>query len=184
MKKVFFAALFSLTAAAFLAAGYLLKQKSSLPVYGHFPDFKLTEKSGKEISASDLKGKVWIVDFIFTRCAGQCPMMSGKMVELQENLKGIHFISFTVDPEYDMPEKLSVYAKICSADPARWFFLTGKREMLDLVTTGLHMNKLGDPMMHSASFVLVDKNGDVRGYYDANDSERLKQLKKDALSLF
>ena len=152
---------------------------SNLPVYARVPEFKLTERSGRQVRLRDLKGVPWIADFVFTRCAGICPMMTSKMSALAREMPEARLVSFSVDPEYDSPEVLAGYAKNYDADSDRWFFLTGPRETLNTVTIELHMNKIDEPMMHSASFVLIDAAGTVRGYYDSNDSDALEKLKRD-----
>ena len=150
-----------------------------LPIYGRVPGFKLAERSGRQITLRDLKGTPWIADFIFTRCAGICPMMTSTMNTLAHEMPEARFVSFSVDPEYDTPEILAGYAKSYEADGQRWMFLTGARDTLNDITTELHMNKIDEPMMHSASFVLIDKAGNVRGYYDSNEAEALQKLKRD-----
>src|SRR3989338_7731977 len=78
---------------------------------------------GGEITKASLAGKPWVVDFIFTRCPGACPLMSLKISGLQETLpKEIGFLSFTVDPEYDTPSILSEYAGRYHAQDGRWYF--------------------------------------------------------------
>ena len=152
---------------------------SPLPSHGAVPDFTLTEKSGSQISLSDLKDKVWVAAFIFTRCAGQCPLMSQKMGRLQQEIKEARLVSFSVDPDYDTPPVLADYAKLYDADAQRWLFLTGDKEVLNRVAQGFHVTGLGDPMFHSVSFALVDPSGQIRGYYDSGDEQKMKQLSRD-----
>ncbi len=163
---------------------FLLKEPApkplpALPIYARVPDFVLTERNGRKVSLSDLAGRPWIADFVFTRCAGICPMMSSKMAGLAKELKGTQLVSFSVDPEYDSPAVLTEYAKNYEADPVQWLFLTGERETLNRITTSLHMNKIDEPMMHSGSFVLIDAHGAVRGYYGSDDPEFTEKLKRD-----
>ncbi len=172
-----------------------------LPVLGEAPAFSYAERSGKPFGSEDLKGKVWIADFIFTRCAGICPLMANHMRMLQDRLKqkkNIRFVSFSVDPEHDTPEVLFKYAEKFSADRDRWLFLTGpKQEIFNLSERSFHLG-VGDvpekdrqavdqSVMHSSKFALVDSKGKIRGYYDSqtmNDFDRLiedaKTLLKDA----
>lgn len=157
--------------------------KNPLPSYGQVPDFTLTEKDGSWVTLETLKGKVWVADFIFTRCAGQCPIMNQKMRGFQEELPDLTLVSFSVDPDTDTPEVLAEYAKSYGADPDRWLFLTGDKETLNRVAQGFHVTGLGDPMFHSVSFALVDPQGEIRGYYDSNDAKRLEDLIKDAHDL-
>jgi cytochrome oxidase Cu insertion factor (SCO1/SenC/PrrC family) len=92
--------------------------------FGAVPPFSLAERDGRRISLSDLKGKVWIVNFIYTNCPDTCPIQSARMRQIQEdfeNEKDLRLVSITVDPARDTPEVLSEYARRFSADPARWF---------------------------------------------------------------
>ena len=148
------------------------------PVYAAVPEFELTERDGSTVKLSDLKNKIWIADFIFTRCQAQCPLLSSRMELLHKELPGILTVSFTVDPEFDTPTVLSEYAGRFSADK-QWFFLTGPKERIDRVAKGLHVNGPDEPVFHSASFVLVDGSGQVRGYYGASDEASMEKLKHD-----
>src|SRR3989338_773854 len=111
-----------------------------LPGYGTVPAFTLVERSGRLFQGKDLKGKVWIADFIFTRCQGQCPIMSQQMSRLHPRLKDITFVSFSVDPEFDTAEVLSRYADSYRADPKRWYFLTCDTGTLNQISSSFHMN--------------------------------------------
>ncbi|HEY7676747.1 MAG TPA: SCO family protein, partial [Candidatus Methylomirabilis sp.] len=98
------------------------------PVYGRVPDFSLVERSGRRVEASNLQGKVWIADFIYTHCTDTCPLQSAQMARLQKEYAGIpdlRLVSITVDPARDTPQVLAWYAARFGADPARWLFLTG-----------------------------------------------------------
>lgn len=146
------------------------------------PSFVLRDAASRSFSAADLAGRAWIADFIFTRCAGQCPLMSSQMSGLAAELPEARFVSFSVDPAYDTPERLAEYARRYEA-PDRWSFVTGDAAEIGRVTAALGMGALGDPMMHSSSFVLVDGKGRVRGYYDAKDADAMERLKKDTRAL-
>ncbi len=158
-------------------------KKKELPVYGIAPSFVLTDEKGHAFKSEELKGRVWVADFIFTRCQGQCPIMSSQMLGLQNASKDVDFVSFSADPDFDTPSVLLAYAERLGADLERWRFLTGSRESLNSVAAGFRMNKVDEPLFHSASFVLMDPAGRVRGYYDANDAERMQSLKKDLKAL-
>lgn len=156
---------------------------SVLAVFGQAPDFSLTERSGQAFSRSDLAGKPWIADFIFTSCAGQCPLMSLQMARLQREFgseSGFQFVSFTVDPERDTPEVLAQYADHYGAEKERWFFLTGPKPEIDRITKGFFLSPADQPAMHSIRFVLIDRQGRMRGYYDSSDPPSTKQLVHDA----
>ena len=165
-----------------VVTAFILSQhpKSPLPLYGTVADFTLTDRNGQPISLKDLKGKIWVADFIFTHCAGQCPMMSRQMSRLQKQLpSSITLVSFTVDPNRDTPQALADYAKSYGADSNRWFFLTGSKETLNRVTTSFYMDPADDPNLHSVRLVLVDRRARIRGYYDGTDDQAIQKLFSD-----
>jgi protein SCO1/2 len=159
--------------------------------YGTVPEFTLTERDGSLVSLQQLRGKIWIADFIYTSCTDTCPLQSAMMEKLQQEYAAnpdIQLVSFTVDPERDTPEVLTTYAATFKADPKRWYFLTGqKQRILRLVQEGFHLGVTTlssdvDPAAtigHSSRFVLVDKEGRIRGYYDTGDPEAVVRLKND-----
>ena len=165
---------------------------TALPAYGRLPDFSLTDDRGEAITREMLAGSVWVADFIFTRCAGQCPLMSAQMSKLRQALgdrPGLRFVSFSVDPSYDTPEILAAYAARYGATPDRWLFVTGAHdEMTALAQQGFHLG-LGEggspqePITHSVRLVLVDQRGVIRGYYDATEVEAMGRLQDDARRL-
>ena len=105
------------------------------------------------------------------------------MAQLQRELPGAGLLSFSVDPAYDSPQVLSGYAERYEADGKRWMFLTGDHDVLNRITVALKMNPIGDPAFHSTRLVLLDASGQVRGYYDAGDEERIEALRKDVRQL-
>ena len=174
---------------SFLYTEFKSSAKSSLPRLSIVPDFTLTERSGAKLPLSDLKGKAWIADFIFTNCGGSCPIMSSTMASFQEQLKSVNnvlLVSFTVDPERDTPEALRDYADLYKASASRWLFLTGEKEKINYLTRqGFHLAVAADssstlePIIHSTMFVLVDRQGVIRGYYDSSDEKALEKIVAD-----
>ncbi|MSS73026.1 MAG: redoxin domain-containing protein [Candidatus Latescibacteria bacterium] len=169
------------------------RRPSPLPVYGSVPDFELTERSGRTVRLADLKGRIWVADFIFTSCAGPCPMLSQQMSGFQTALARapeIRLVSFSVDPERDTPAVLSEYAARYKADRERWLFLTGDRTTVyRLIREGFRLTVEEEPesegqILHSLRFALVDRAGQVRGYYNGDDPESLRRLLPDVDRLF
>ena len=166
-----------------------------LSQFGAVPDFSLTERSGKNLKLGELRGKIWIADFIYTNCTDTCPMQTATMAKLQDqwaNEANLQFVSFSVDPAHDTPAVLSEYAGRYKADAKRWLFLTGgKEEIGRLVQEGFRLSAVPSPdsgeqsgvILHSPRFVLVDKRTQIRGYYDSRDPEALQRLKKDVATL-
>lgn len=135
-----------------------------------------------------MRGRVWVADFIFTRCIGPCPMLSANMQALQSQLpKSVGLVSFTVDPDHDSPEVLNVYARKFSADPQRWFFVTGdKPALLRLFREGFQVAYDQDAagnISHATNFVLVDAEARIVRYYDGLDPADLDRLIADAKKL-
>lgn len=159
------------------------------------PDFALTAVTVDGTSPFDrraMRGRAWIADFVYTRCAGPCPMLTASMARLQKRLpKSIGLLSFTVDPDHDEPEVLTLYARKFKADPQRWFFLTGdKPELIRLVRDGFLLPIVenaavtpGERFAHSTKFVLIDADARVRGWYDGEDAKDLARLEADAKRL-
>ena len=145
----------------------------------------------QRVTLHDLAGKVWVADFIFTNCGGTCPLMTEKMRKLQDALPpAVHFVSFTVDPARDTTKILAAYAKEHAANQERWSFLTGdKQDLFDICIKGFKLpldtegGTPAEPIAHSTRFVLVDKKGDIRGYYSGTEEEELKRLASDVKSI-
>ena len=156
------------------------------------PDFTLTAVTIDGTSPFDrsaLRGRAWIADFVYTRCTGPCPMLSAGMAGLQKRLPpSIGLLSFTVDPDHDSPEVLTLYARRFGADPQRWFFLTGdKPELIRLIGDGFLLPVAesaaaspGERVAHSSKFVLIDSEARVRGWYDGDETSSLDKLAADA----
>jgi cytochrome oxidase Cu insertion factor (SCO1/SenC/PrrC family) len=164
-----------------------------LPVLGEVPDFSLIEANGQPLRRRDLQGRVWIASFIFTHCAGTCPIMTFHMKKLQAELPArddLRLVSFTVDPDRDTPEVLQAYAKREGADTTRWLFLTGEKKPIhELAQKGFRLavaegqGSEEEPILHSTKFVLVDKQARIRGYYDGNDNAACALLVRDAQAI-
>ena len=163
--------------------------------YGSVPEFTLTERDGSLVSLQQLRGKIWVADFIYTNCTDTCPLQSTMVAKLQQEYAtkpDFQLVSFTVDPERDTPQALTTYATKYQADGKRWYFLTGQRDrIVRLVEEGFHLAVATFPsdtdpsgvIGHSPRFVLVDKDAHIRGYYDSRESEALVRLKNDIDSL-
>jgi protein SCO1/2 len=163
-----------------------LRQRS-VSSYGTVPSFQLTNQNGQPFGSAQLAGKIWIADFVYTTCPGPCPMISSRMSELQKPLEktDVHLVSFSVDPEKDTPAVLRGYAEKLQAEPERWDFLTGPRSAIyQLSHDGfkLAVSDGGDAQgvpVHSTRMVLVDRHGQIRGYYDAAEPDAMTKLLAD-----
>jgi protein SCO1 len=173
----------TLLAAAALAALAGCSRPQPPVVYGEVPHFTLTSESAEAFDSQTLAGKVWVADFMFTRCMGPCPRMSSRMHWLQKqtaDVADLRLVSFTIDPEHDTPAVLAEYARRFRAAPGRWRFLTGPAATLqELNRNGFKLGDIDGSMMHSTRFVLVDRRGRIRGYYRTEEGESLDPLVAD-----
>jgi protein SCO1/2 len=167
------------------------RQHSDLPKLFPVPDAQLVNEKGNAVTLAANKGSVTVYDFIFTSCAGTCPIMTNNMRALTKQIDKdapVRFVSISVDPTRDTPQVLAEYAKRVRNDE-RWTFLTGKRE--DIVRLSVDGFKLaagdpgagGDPLLHSSKFAVADKEGMIRAYYDGADGTATADVAKAVTAL-
>jgi protein SCO1/2 len=150
------------------------------------PEFLLTRQDEKPFGTADLKGKVWVADFIYSTCPGPCPMISTNFAELQEPLMAassdVQMVSISIDPKHDTPEVLRRYAEAYGAKE-RWHFLTGDPvKVLDLVNKGFLISVVrpeGQEIIHGTHLALVDRDGWIRKFYNGEKAEDLKSVVGD-----
>lgn len=184
----------SLAVASVLARGER-DTDAELPVLGQVPDAALVDQRGERLTTADLRGRVTIVNFIFTRCTTVCPVTSMKMQRLAERTRSaagsIQLLSVSVDPAHDTPAVLREFASRYAADPLRWRFVTGdpaavRAAVEDGFKIGIEQRgEVGGvpDIVHGGHFVLVDQSLAIRGYYSSDEGERLDALVADALRL-
>lgn len=215
-RLVISAALAAVTATLLIVVALIARRDASsaaptdlerLGRYGEVPFFALTERSGRRVTRDDLRGSVWVLDFVYTECTETCPTQSLAFAQLQREFAadtGLRFVSITVDPAHDTAMVLRSYAERYGATE-RWLFLTGdKRTIYCLARDGFRL-AVADPrsaessecggiswlappaawashgsqglVMHSARLVLVDRRGQIRAYHLATDPESLTRLR-------
>jgi protein SCO1/2 len=163
------------------------------PVLSTITPFQLVDQTGQPFTEEALRGHVSIVSFVFTRCDTICPVISMKMARIQDKTfdvgKQVKLVSFSVDPTYDTPERLTQYATKYGADPERWRFITGPYDHVFKLVEGPFMTSMmrvedrpsGAPdIRHGGYFLLVDANLQVRGVYDSDLINQLDALMRDA----
>lgn len=158
------------------------------PVWGPVGDFTLQDQDGRPFGRADLNGRIWVMDFIFTRCPSFCPQMTRTLEELAQAWRhdeGVSFLSFTVDGAHDTPEVLRAYAAQVQPPIPRWTLLTGDPAAIRSLclqsfklAIGENMDERGD-ITHSTRFVLVDAEGNIRGAYEALDPDSRARLEAD-----
>ncbi len=157
-----------------------------LPKLWDAPPFEFASQAGRPLGNAELRGQVWIANFIFTQCTSICPTMTAKMVLLQRNLGApqLRFVSFSVDPQNDTPTVLKEYAGIWRPSETRWWLLATDAENLARVAKGFGVtvqktDDVDDPILHSNRFFLVDPRGLIRGAYLSDDEEAIERLIDD-----
>ena len=156
---------------------------AKLPDYGEVPAFHMTSSKGHAFDGSELAGKVWAVDFIYTNCPAACPMMTSKMQRVEKQIRGeqdVRLVSISVDPARDTPPVLTAFANRYGGPTPQWIFLTGAPATVHLLAyTTFHVGDVLGKIEHSTKFMLIDKHGHIRGYYSTFDTEGIPTLLHD-----
>lgn len=146
------------------------------PLNWETEDFSFTDQNNEDFGSSDLEGKVWLADFVFTNCTTVCLPMMANMKAVQEELQAqgmdVEIVSFSVDPEIDTPETLKSYAESYGADLTRWHLLTGYSQeeiaefALENFKTIARKPEDETQVIHGTSFYLIDHEGVIMKDYD------------------
>lgn len=143
-------------------------------VYHTIPHFELTNQEGKIISDKSTEGTIYVANFFFSTCKTVCPKMNEQVHRVQEafkDIKDIHILTFTVDPDNDTVAALAEYAKKMNADNSKWWFLTGPKDSIyQLAREGFlvpaSLGETANDFFHSQDLILIDKEKRMRGIYD------------------
>ena len=148
--------------------------------------FRFIDQRSDTVSDKIVKDKIYVADYFFVTCPGICKDMATQMQRLYkefEHNSEFLLLSHTSKPEEDTPEVLMAYSKkygVTNQD--KWLFLTGnKKELYDVARSQYHIvdekgNGDAEDFIHTERFVLVDKQGYIRGYYDGTDSLEVNKL--------
>ncbi len=167
------------------ASWVIQKANSSydIPILKPVPEFSFINQDGDPFTEKDLNDKITILDFIFTSCAGPCPIMTHNMTGLYQSfnqVEEVQFVSITVDPDVDTQDILKQYAKINGVNDDRWQFITSNIEAIkDLKKNGFMLYAEELPRGHAIKFVLIDQNGQIRKYFDGTEEASMAVLMKD-----
>ena len=160
--------------------------------YHSIAEFKLINQNGDTITQAFYKDKIYVADFFFTTCQTICPIMTDHMYEIQKRTISdpeILLLSHTVTPEIDSVAQLNRYAKQKLVNPAKWNLVTGdKKQIYDLARRSyLAVKTSGDggpyDMIHTENFMLIDKQRQIRGFYDGTNPEAVETLLEDIKTL-
>ena len=179
--------IFMLGSLGFLVIDKATKSRiDNIGIIGQVPSFSLTNFDGSIITEKQLNNKISIVSFIFTQCEGACPIMSENMSVLQGRFSSsddIQFLSITTDPDYDTLEILNEYSSNYSNN-SNWFFLRGNiLDIIELSEKGFFLSAALLPAGHSTRLVLVDKELNIRKYYEGTIESNIFELQSDIVTL-
>lgn len=161
--------------------------------YHTISDFYLQNQDGDWVTKDVLNGKLGVVNYFFATCPSICPLMNGKVAKVYHKFEEsgeVMFLSHTVMPEVDSAEALKAYAEIYDAQTESWMFLTGdKGHLYELARKSyLIAPDMNDPnythgsendFIHTENVALIDKKGQIRGFYDGTSDAEMKQLAED-----
>ena len=171
-------------------ASWVIKKANSsydIPILKPVPEFSFINQDGDPFTEKDLNDKITVLDFIFTSCAGPCPIMTHNMTGLYRSfsqVEEVQFVSITVDPDVDTQDILKQYAKINGVNDDRWQFITSNIEAIkDLKKNGFMLYAEELPRGHAIKFVLIDQNGQIRKYFDGTEDASMAVLMKDITNL-
>ncbi len=161
---------------------------ADLPILGEVPYFQFKNENGENFGTNELRGKVYIANFMFTSCTTFCPDLLRKVQLIQHRMRGVidraAIVSFTVDPQTDTTEVLSSKAREVKANPNVWRFVNSSaQETKNLLVNGFKVpvgektiaNNVMD-VAHSNKLVLVDQDGKIRGYYSTEKDDINKMM--------
>lgn len=155
-------------------------------------NFSFLNQEGERITQAEVEGKVYVAEYFFTTCGTICPKMNDQMRRIQfefANNDEVRLMSFTVDPEVDTVAQMKRYADDHGAKRGQWHFLTGSKEDLYHLARksffvlkpaeAQNLGDVGSDFIHTNNFVLVDRVGRIRGYYDGTSKKEVDKLMKD-----
>ncbi len=170
----------------------IMNQEIVDTVFRTIPAFSFIDQDSAVFSSENTKGKIYVANFIFTRCGLICPKVTNQLARVQDaflDKDDVIFVSHTVDPLYDKPHVLKKYAIKNDAIKNKWFFVTGdKGELYKMALKGYFIpvsdasvyNKAitnpDEAFIHSEKMILVDKEGVIRGFYDGADPKEIDRL--------
>lgn len=158
-------------------------------IYHTIKDFQFVNQDSVTVTKETVNGKIYVADFFFTTCRTICPIMKSQMVRVNEAIKDmpdVLIMSHSIDPEYDTVGLLHDYAERLGAKSDKWYFVTGQPRdyVFDLAQTSYFSTAMEDKtepdgFVHSGAFLLVDKEGRLRGKYDGTKEDDVNRLIED-----
>ncbi len=154
-------------------------------VYHVIAPFQFVDQDSVNVTNSTFRGKIYVTDFFFTTCRTICPIMKTQMLRVYEATKempDVLILSHTIDPEYDTVALLRDFARRLGVESNRWHFVTGAKDSIYKIAqtsyfaTAMEDKTEPDGFIHSGAFLLIDKQGRIRGKYDGTKEDDVNRL--------
>lgn len=176
------------------------KMKTALPIFGErevlngdtiyhrIAPFQFVDQDSATVTNETFKNKIYVADFFFTTCRTICPIMKTQMLRVYEQVKddsSVLLLSHTIDPEYDTVALLRDFAVRLGVESGKWHFVTGVKDSIYKIaqtsyfSTALEDSTEPDGFIHSGAFLLIDRQGRIRGKYDGTVPADVDQLIRD-----
>ncbi|WP_407430933.1 SCO family protein [Arcticibacter sp.] len=161
-------------------------------IYQTIPSFNFVNQDKQVVSEKDFKNKIYVADFFFTSCPSICPVMHRNMLNVYDKFKNnedVKIASHTIDYKYDTPEKLKEYATKLGIEGNQWEFLRGSRDSVYTLAERSYLVAVNEDAnapggyIHQGWFILVDKQGRLRGAYDGTKEDQVSKLMDDMETL-
>jgi protein SCO1/2 len=168
------------------------EKEESLKVFpNEIGDFTLINQDSTLITRATFEGKIFVTDFFFTSCPSICPIMASQMLRVYEKFEDrqdVLLLSHSIDPKRDSVDVLKSYANKLGVSSDRWHFVTGPKDRIyglaeEYMVTAFPDESVPGGYEHSGYFILVDKNWQVRGFYDGTKAEEVDELMNDMETL-
>jgi protein SCO1/2 len=164
-------------------------EKEALPVMNQEPlkPFSFMNQDSQMVSQTDVAGKVHVTDFFFTSCPTICPRMKANMLTVYEEFRDddrVILLSHSIDTRHDSVPVLKEYAERLEVKAPRWSFVTGEKDDIMGMARNYMVTAMEDSLApggyaHSGAMILLDKDRNIRGYYDGTSEEETGEMIAD-----
>ena len=156
-------------------------------VWHTIPAFSFVDQDSNMVTNSTFAGKIYVADFFFTTCPSICPKMKEQMLRIYNRYidnDTVALLSHSIDPKHDTVGTLKAYADKLGISSSKWHLITGDKDEIYKMATYYFIAVEEDPRVaggyaHSGGFLLVDKEGHIRGHYDGTRPEEVDELLLD-----
>jgi len=161
-------------------------------LYHTIAPFQFVDQDSVVINKATFDDKIYVADFFFTSCRTICPIMKTQMLRVYEatqEMPDVLLLSHSIDPDYDTVALLHDFANRLGVESKRWHFVTGVKDSIFKIAqtsyfaTAMEDKTEPDGRIHSGAFLLIDKQGRIRGKYDGTKEEDVNRLIADIKKL-